>query len=104
MSAVKWHPIAVSEFLALDNNIQEDVNQKVEKLPDKGLSWEDVSRVKRERIGLDAFRLKINPEDNSAVNHRIIFDVDNADFLIATIGVRPDFYTLENLKKVEKRL
>ncbi|MFB6294154.1 MAG: hypothetical protein ABEI97_00180 [Candidatus Nanohaloarchaea archaeon] len=101
---VKWHPAAVQEFLALDDEAQEQVNHHIEKLPENGLSWEKVERVKREHMGLDAFRLKIDPDDAPATNHRVLFDVDNSTFFIAKIGVRPGFYHPDNLGEAEKRL
>lgn len=101
---LQWHPEAIQEFLELDTKIQEYLNNYIEKLPDKGINWEKVGRVKREKIGLDAYRLKLNPEDKDEINHRIIFDIDENKFKIVKLGTRPEFYDLENLEEAKQRI
>ena len=101
---VQWHPEAVQEFLELETRVQEHLN-KIEKLPEKGLNWEKVSMVKRQKIGLDAYRLKLDPEETQEVNHRIIFDItDDNEYIIVKLGRRPAFYTLENLEEAKERI
>lgn len=102
---LQWHPEAIQEFLKLETKIQEYLNKQIEKLPEKGVNWEKVDLVKREKIGLDAYRLKLNPRDNDEINHRIIFDITNdSNYKIIKLGNRPDFYDLENLEEAEQRI
>ena len=102
---LQWHPEAIQEFLELETKIQGYLNKYIEKLPKKDLNWEKVGRVKREKIGLDAYRLKLNPENREEINHRIIFDINNdSDYKIVKIGNRPGFYDLENLEEAEQRI
>lgn len=98
-----WHPKAVEEFLNLDESIQELVNNRIEKLPEKGLEWEKVGLVDRSEIGLSCYRLKVVGED-SRLNHRVLFRVKDEKFLILKVGKRPNFYDLENLEEARNRL
>ena len=100
---IDWHPGAVEEFLSLDESIQEPVNNRVEKLPEKGLEWEKVGLVDRPEITLSCYRLKL-AEESSDLNHRVLFKVIDGNYLILKVGKRPDFYDLENLEEAKKRL
>ena len=102
---LQWHPEAIQEFLELETSTQEYLNKYVEKLPEKGLDWEKVGRVKRKNIGLDAYILKLIPEHREEINHRIIFKItDDNNCKIVKIGNRPNFYNLENLEEAKKRI
>jgi len=102
---LQWHPEAIQEFLELKTKTQQYLNNYIEKLPEKDLNWEKIRLVKREKIGLDAYRLKLNPEEKDEINHRIIFDITNdSNYKIVKLGNRPDFYNLENLEEAKQRI
>lgn len=101
---LEWHPEAVEEFLELAEDVQKELNETLETLPDKGLEWNRVELVDRPEIDFTCYRLKIDPDRKPEINHRILFKVVEDSFLILKIGKRPEFYTLENLEKARKRL
>lgn len=101
----EWHPEAIEEFLKLDQKAQEYINSEIEKLPEKGLNWKKVERIKREKIGLDAYKIKLKPGKIDEINHRIIFKIKNDNkYTIVKIGRRPSFYNLKNLEEAKKRI
>lgn len=101
---IKWHPEAIEEFLSLDSSLQNYIEDKIQRLPEKGLKRDKVGRVNREKIGLDAYRLKLNPEEEPDINHRVIFDIADGNYEIILIDIRPDFYDIENLEKAKNRI
>jgi mRNA-degrading endonuclease RelE of RelBE toxin-antitoxin system len=102
---IRWHEDAVEEFLELEPEAQEYITSRIDELPEKGLKWEKVESVRRDKVGLTAFRLKLDPGDRKEINHRIIFDiVEKGEFKIVKLGRRPEFYSLENLEEAQKRL
>lgn len=101
---IEWNSEAEEEFLQLPNHVQERIKPYIEKLPEKGLNWDRVGFIEREDIGLEAYRIKIMPEDDEGLNHRVIFDVEGQKYVIYKVGRRPGFYDEENLKQVENRI
>ncbi|MFB6116239.1 MAG: type II toxin-antitoxin system RelE/ParE family toxin [Candidatus Nanosalina sp.] len=100
---IKWHKEAEKEFLQFPDRIQEKLKPYIEKLPEKGLNWDKVRLIEREDIGLEAYRIKVMPEEDRELNHRVIFDVEGQNYVIYKIGQRPEFYGKENLREVEER-
>ena len=102
---LQWAPRAIQEFLELDPETQRHVNERLEELPQRGLKWEKVRPIKRDRIDLSAHRLKIDPDQKDQINHRVIFDVtEGGEYKIIKLGRRPEFYDLENLVEAQKRM
>lgn len=100
---ILWNKEAKEEFLDLEKEIQEEINKYKDKLPEKGLKWEKVGLVFDSGLDLEAFKLKINPEDKEEINHRLIFDVEKDSYVVYKVGERPDFYDSDNLEGVNKR-
>jgi mRNA-degrading endonuclease RelE of RelBE toxin-antitoxin system len=100
----EWREEASKEFLSLDEEVQSEVKKYVDTLEDKGLKWNKVGRVKRKELNLDLFSIKIMPDDNEEINHRVIFDVERDKFMIYKVGPRDDFYRRENLGEVKDRM
>ncbi len=100
---LKWNLEAEKEFRNLENKVQEKIKTEIEKLPEKGLEWDKVGPVLKPKIDLKVFRIKINPEDNENLKHRIIFDVENQKYIIYKVGNRTKFYSRENLEEVTDR-
>lgn len=101
--ALKWNAEAEKEFQQLSRKAQEKVKQKLEKLPEKGLNWDKVGLVEEEGLDLQAFRIKVAPTDGD-VNHRVIFDFQEGDFIVYKVGERPGFYDQKSLEDVKKRI
>ena len=99
---IRWNLEAEKEFRSLKENIQKKARKEIEKLPEKGLKWENVSPVFDLGIGLEAFRIKIT-SDSEEINHRIIFDVEEQSYVIYKVGPRSGFYSSESLKEVKDR-
>lgn len=100
---VEWHPDAREEFLKLEPETQEVVRDYKNELAEKGLKWDKVGLVSCPGLGLEAFRLKIDPGEHEEVNHRLIFDIDDQEIVIYKAGKREGFYNRENLKEAEER-
>ena len=101
---IEWKKEAEKEFLQLPKDIQRKIKPYIEKIPEKGLNWEKIGFVQREDLGLEVYRLKIMPEEDETVNHRVIFDVQGQNYVIYKVGKRPGFYEDENLREVEERI
>jgi mRNA-degrading endonuclease RelE of RelBE toxin-antitoxin system len=100
---IEWHKKAEKEFLDLPETVQKEIKTQIERLPEEGTGWDKVELIIREKIGFKAYRLKIAPDDNDNLNHRIIFDIVESNYEIYKIGKRPGFYDKDNLKEIEKR-
>lgn len=100
---LKWNLEAEKEFLKLEKEVQEKIKTEIEKLPEKGLNWSKVGPLFNSEIGLNVFRIKINPENSDKINHRIIFDVEGQKYVIYKVSNRAKFYSQENLKEVKDR-
>ena len=101
---IEWKKEARKEFLQLPEYIQRKIKSYVDDLPEKGVKWNEVSFLKRENLGLEVYRLKMMPEDDPALNHRIIFDIMNGKYVIYKVGKRPGFYEDENLSEAAGRI
>lgn len=102
---LQWAPRAIQEFLELDPEIQKHVNGCLEELPRRGLKWEKVRLIRRDRMALSAHRLKIDLDQKDQIDHRVIFDItEGGEYKIIKLGRRPDFYDLENLEEAQKRM
>lgn len=100
---IDWDLEAEKEFQDLSYKAQEKVRKEIEKLPEKGLKWEKVGPVFKPEIDLEAYRIKVDPEDKEGINHRIIFDVKDQKYIIYKVGRRPGFYEKRNLKEIKDR-
>lgn len=100
---IDWDLEAIDELLNLEDEIQSEVIQGIEELPERGLDWELVERVKRRELGIDFFRLKLDPEEKTEINHRVLFDVWEGKFYILKIGSRENFYSRDELKEARSR-
>lgn len=98
-----WATKAVEEFLELEDEVQQKILKAIEKLPEKGLEWEKIELIDRPKINFNCYRIKIDP-DKPNINHRVLFKVREKSYMVLKIGVRPEFYSLDNLKEAQNRL
>jgi mRNA-degrading endonuclease RelE of RelBE toxin-antitoxin system len=101
---IEWNSEAEEELLQHPDNIQKKIKAYIEKLPEKGLNWDKVGFIERKDIGLEVYRIKIMPENDEELNHRVIFDTEGQKYVIYKVGPRTGFYDEENLRQVEKRI
>jgi phage-related protein len=88
---IDWNREAEEELKQFDRTIQKEIIKQIERIPEKGTGWKKVEPLISPELDLEAFRLKIDPEEKENVNHRIIFDVKDDFFVIYKVGEGPAF-------------
>jgi mRNA-degrading endonuclease RelE of RelBE toxin-antitoxin system len=100
MKAV-WTDEFLEEVMDLEESVQAEIVEKVEKLEKEGLDIEEVGKASNSETGVEVWRLKIK---NGKGNHRVIFDIIGGDIFLIAAGHRDEVYEKKNWKEMAERI
>jgi mRNA-degrading endonuclease RelE of RelBE toxin-antitoxin system len=98
---VRWTEGFIEDFSELENQIQQEITDKIEKLEKEGTKIEEVGLASNSETQVKCWKLKIK---NQKTDHRAIFDIIKGDIVLIAVGHRDQIYNKKKWKKVAKRL